>query len=79
MRQGGTILKPLFGTATVTDIHLLHETLDKLEYSNCDITHSLFNQMAYIKKLGATRINSNTITNLSNIVMDIVIKFHDRF
>jgi len=25
---GGTILKTLFGTATVTDIHLLHETID---------------------------------------------------
>jgi mannitol-specific phosphotransferase system IIBC component len=66
---GGTILKTLFGTATVTDINLLHETIDKLKSNNADISHSLTDQITYIKKLdAANKINSNAIANLSDIV-----------
>ena len=73
---GGTILKTLFGTATVTDIHLLHETTDKLKFNNADISHSLTEQIAHIKKSGAANKNSNTIANLSDIVKNVVIQFH---
>ena len=38
---GGTVLKTLFGTATIAYIHLLHETLDGLKSTTCDIVHSL--------------------------------------
>lgn len=74
---GGTILKTLFGTATVADIHLLHETLDGFKSTTSDIVHSLNVQLAYVKKLDtATGINAMAIANLSNIVKDIVIQSH---
>ena len=38
---GGTILRTLFGTATLTDLHSLHETLDELKSRDSDIAHSL--------------------------------------
>ena len=49
---GGTILRTLFGTATLTDLHLLHETLDDLKSRNSDIAHSLSSQISYIKNFG---------------------------
>ena len=74
---GGTILETLFGTATVTDINLLHETIDKLKSNNADISHSLTDQITYNKKLdAANKINSNAIANLSGIVKKVVIQFH---
>ena len=66
---GSTILKTLFVTATVTDINSLHEAIDKLKSNNADISHSLTDQITYIKKLdAANKINSNAIANLSDIV-----------
>ena len=47
----GTISKSLFGTATVDDVHLLHETLDGLKSTTSDIVHSLNSQLTYVKKL----------------------------
>ena len=59
MNLGSTVLKTLFGTDTVADIHLLHETIDKLKSSNTDISRSLTDQITYIKKLDATtKVNS---------------------
>ena len=46
---GGTILKSLFGIATVNDLHELHNMLDSLHTSTSDIVHSLTNQVTYIK------------------------------
>lgn len=40
---GGTILKSLFGTATVADVHLLLEMLDGLKSTTFDVVHSLVN------------------------------------
>jgi len=42
---GGTVLKTLFGTATIADIHLLHETPDGLKSTTSDILHSLNSQL----------------------------------
>jgi hypothetical protein len=68
---GGTILRTLFGTATLTDIHSLHETLDELKSRDSDIAHSLSSQISYIKDLDSTvKINAAGIANLSNIVND---------
>jgi hypothetical protein len=50
---GGTILKALFGTATIADVHQLHKTLDNLQSRNSDIVHSLADQVTYIRKLNS--------------------------
>jgi hypothetical protein len=77
---GGTILKSLFGTATVNDLHELHNTLDILQTSTSDIVHSLTNHVTYIKKLDTmARVNANAIENLSSIVKDIVSQSYERF
>ena len=77
---GGSILKTLFGTATIADISQLHDALDDLQIQNSDITHSLSNQLTYVKKLGiATDINAEAISNLSSIVKDSIIRSHDKF
>ena len=77
---GGTILKSLFGTATVNDLHELHNTLDNLQTSTSDIVHSLTNQVTYIKKLDTmARVNAHAIANLSSIVKDIVSQSYERF
>jgi len=77
---GGTVLKTLFGTATIADIHLLHETLDGLKSTTSDIVHKLNSQLTYVKKLDtATGINAMAIANLSSIVKDIVIQSHNKF
>jgi len=77
---GGTILRPLFGTATLTDLHSLHETLDELKSRDSDIAHSLSSQISYIKNLDSTlKINAAGIENLSNIVKDIVIQSNEHY
>jgi len=77
---GGTVLQTLFGTATIADIHLLHETLDGLKSTTFDIVHSLNSQLTYVKNLDtATGINAMAIANLSSIVKDIVIQSHNMF
>jgi hypothetical protein len=47
----GTILRTLFGTATLADLNKLHSTLDELEDKNSDLVHSLSNQVTYARKL----------------------------
>ena len=65
----GIILKSLLGTATVEDIHLLHETLDGLRSTTSDIVHSLNIQLTYVKNLGTvTSVNTMANANLSSIV-----------
>ena len=39
---GGAVLKTLFGTATVSDIHDLHEVISELQSSQRDVIHSIF-------------------------------------
>ena len=58
----------------------MQETFDLLQNKNADIVHSLSDQLTYVKKLDTmTRINTNTLTNLSNIVRDTIVQSHDRF
>ena len=76
---GGTILKTLFGTAVVADIHTLHDVLDELRLQNSDISHSLSNQLTYVKNLStATKLGTEAVANLSNIVKDHMIRSHDQ-
>jgi len=59
---GGSILKTLFGTATIADVQQLHDTLNDLRLQNSDITHSLFNQLTCVKRLStATEVNAEAI------------------
>jgi hypothetical protein len=38
---GGNVLKFLFGSATVSDVHLLHDVVSDLQLKNSEIVHSL--------------------------------------
>jgi len=77
---GGTILRTLFGTATLTELHSLHETLDELKSTDSDIAHSLLSQIGYIKNLVSTvKVNAAGIANLSNVVKDIVIQCNEHY
>jgi DNA mismatch repair ATPase MutS len=76
----GNILKTLLGTATIADIKQLHDTLNDLQLQNSDVTHSLYNQLTYVKELGtATEVNAEATANLSSIVKDNIIQSHDKF
>ena len=68
---GGTVLKTLFGTATVTDVHKLHDVFTELKSRNSDIVHSLANQLTYVKKLDSlSAVKTDAIANLSSIVKE---------
>ena len=70
----------MFATATVTDVHFLHETLDGLKSTTSDIVHSLNSQLTYVKKLDTTTsINAMAVANLSRIIKNIVMQSHDQF
>jgi len=77
---GGVLLKPLFGVATNFDTHKLHESLNGLQDSYNDVTHSLSKQLTYIRKFDMlTELNAVSIANLSSIVKDFAIQSHDKF
>jgi hypothetical protein len=77
---GGSVLKSLFGVATVADAHKLPESLNDLQASYLDVAHSLSDQLNYIKKFDfSIDFNADAITNLSSIVKDVVIQSHERF
>jgi hypothetical protein len=62
MNLGGSILKSLFGTATVADLNNLHINLEDLKSKDVDISHSLRNQLTYIKEVTLnSRVNSDAI------------------
>jgi hypothetical protein len=66
---GGPILKTFFRTATISDIHELHNVFDDLQTRNSDIVHSLNNQLSYLKMLDNIAVlNANAITNLSALL-----------
>jgi tRNA splicing ligase len=76
---GGNILKSIFGTATVSDVHELHSVLD-FQNRNSYIIHSLSNQLTYVKKeADTTSLNTESIANLSSIVKDSIIQSHDEY
>jgi len=52
LNLGGTVLKTLFGTATLSDLNQLHGTMDELKSKESDNVHSLANQLTYVKGLG---------------------------
>ena len=45
VNSGGTILKTLFGTATLSDLDQLYGTINELKSKEADNVHSLANQL----------------------------------
>jgi len=66
MNFGGTVLRTLFGTATVADLHRLHEALGELQDKNSEVVHSLSKQVTYIRNLNSvTSLNTEALVNLT--------------
>jgi uncharacterized protein YoxC len=77
---GGTILKALFGVATVVDLGDLHTTIDVLQKKEDPIVHSLNQQVTYLKQLnGSVRFNYQSVANLSATLKGIVTKVQGDF
>ena len=78
--MGGTVLKTLFGTPTLSDLNQLHGTIDELKSKEADIVHSLANQLSYMKGLGQNpRVNADAISNISTIVKNELVQSYDRY
>jgi hypothetical protein len=77
---GGAVLQALFGTATLGDVHLLHNAFSDLQLKNADLFHSVANQLSYVKDVSITsKVNADGIANLSSVLRDQVIQSHDKF
>jgi len=80
MNLGGTVLRTLFGTATMTDLHRLHEALGELQDKNSEVAHSLSKQVTFIRNLNTVAsLNTEALVNLSSIVKDNVVKSQAKF
>jgi hypothetical protein len=74
------VLKTLFGTATVADIHVLQELLSEMRLKDADMSHMVDSQLTYVKEMGATtKINFNAITNMPSIIRDNISQSSERF
>jgi hypothetical protein len=51
---GGTVLKSLFGTATVLDLNVLHSAVSELDKKQDNLAHFLERQLSYFKQLDDT-------------------------
>jgi enhancing lycopene biosynthesis protein 2 len=77
---GGTILKTLFGVATIVDLGDLHTTVDVLQQKEDAIVHSLNQQVTYLKQLdGLVRFNYQAVANMSATLTEIVTKVQEDF
>ena len=77
---GGSILKALFGVATVVDLSDLHTTIDVMQRKEDSIVHSLNQQISYLKQLdGSVRFNYQAVANLSATLKGIVLKAQEEF
>ena len=80
LNVGGSFLKVLFGTATVTDVADLHSTVDSLSQKQGEVVHALNHQLTYIKQMDATvRTDHEAIANWSMIVRDFALKSQEKF
>jgi hypothetical protein len=77
---GGSLFQVLFGTATTADLEGLNSTINSLSKNQELIPHSLNQQVSLFKQLdGVLRHDQETISNLTAIVKDYVIKVQDKF
>ena len=80
LNVGGSFLKVLFGTATVTDLADLHSTVDARSQKQGEVVHALNHQLTYIKQMDATvRTVHETIANWSMIFRDFALKSQETF
>jgi hypothetical protein len=80
INAGGSILKVLFGTATVMDLEGLHTTIDVMQKKEDAIVHSLNQQVTYLKQLdGTVKFNYEAIANLSTTLKGIALKAQEGF
>jgi hypothetical protein len=71
----GRLLQVMFGKATTADLEGLHSTVNSLSKNQELILHSLYQQVSLFKQLdGVVRHDQETISNLTAIVKDYVIK-----
>jgi len=77
---GGSFLKVLFGTATVTDLANLHSTVDSLSQKQGDVLHALNHQLMYVKQMGGTmKTDHEAIANWSYVLKDFALKSEEKF
>jgi hypothetical protein len=70
----GSLLKWVFGTATLLEVEELHGTVDKMHRTEGDIIHSVNHQMTYLKTLDSTvKFNTEATETLSEKVKDIML------
>jgi len=80
MNLGGTVLRTLFGTATMTDLRRLHEALGELQDKNSKVAHFLSKQVTFIRNLNTiANLNTEALVNPSSVVKDNVVKSHAKF
>jgi hypothetical protein len=80
LNVGGSFLKVLFGTATVTDLADLHSSVDSLSHKQGDVIHAVNRQLTYIKQMDvAVKTFHEAIANWSNILKDFALKSQDKF
>jgi hypothetical protein len=76
----GTALKALVGTATISDIHVIHGVINDLQLKNSNMSHSLSSQLTYVNDLSATvKVNSEAIGNLSDVIKGNIVQSNDLF
>jgi hypothetical protein len=79
INAGGSVLKTIFGVATIWDLGELHTTVDELHRKQDDIVHSLNHQVTYIKQLdGTVRFHNQAITNLSTTLKDLALQTQEK-
>jgi len=70
----GSVLKWVFGTATLLDVDRLHEAIDNMHKTEGDIVHSVNHQMTYLKTLdSAVKFNTEAVETLSEKVKTIIL------
>jgi hypothetical protein len=75
---GGSLLKALFGTATVTDLNTLHDTVRALDENEENVIHVVNQHVTYIKQLDeSVELNAKAITNLSKWTKDAILNLND--
>ena len=80
INTGRSILKVLFGTATVMDLDGLHKTIHVMHRKKDTIVYSLNQQVTYLKQLDdIVKFNYQTIANLSSILKGIALKAQEGF
>jgi hypothetical protein len=77
---GGTVLRALFGSGTISEPHQMHGVFDELKDGNFDFVHHLYNQVTYVKKPDPiAAINTKASANLTTIIKDNIVLSRDKF